>query len=296
MESFAETEKRCNSLFRSLGPTFNACTPENYPVIFISEDDYRAGMCILAVCIRLFPKIRLYTFQLMSNHLHLVLSGPETDIQSCFSMFKKRLLKHFHSKGRFISLKGFDLKLNPILDLNHLRNAIAYVNRNGFVVNPGVTPFSYSWGANMFYFQPAIQKYCGRLATPFKLYELRSYLHNKSADKIKTLTQIDGLVMADSFCDISTGEAIFRSARHYFYCISRHIESYAMMAETLGENMFFTDEDLYLAARSISEKEHGINDPKCLEPYAKVAIADILSQKYRATDKQIRRILKINSE
>lgn len=49
-------------------------------------------------------------------------------------------------------MKSFRMSLKSVCDLRTLRNTIVYVNRNGYVVNPAYTPFSYPWGTGRYYF------------------------------------------------------------------------------------------------------------------------------------------------
>jgi len=293
--SFLESERICSDVFNSLGPTFHCFTSENHPVIFENENDYKAGMCILAVCVLLHPGLRVYTFQLMSNHIHLAISGDPDEIDELFRYFKERIRKYLEGIDRYDSLCDFKLKQVQINDLDNLRNVIAYINRNGFVANQNCSPFSYPWGANTFYYQPTLRKFTSRLGVPIKTSTLRSILHSKKCDSVKTLSHIDGIVSATSFCDIETGESLFRNARHYFYCVSRNVESYAQISKTIGESIFYTDEDLYMICRQLSEKQYNISDPKQLNSESKIKLALELHREYNAGDKQIQRILKIPS-
>lgn len=292
--SFIETEKRCTLLFQSLGPTFNACTPENHPIVFNSKADFKAGMYILGICVSLFPRIRIYTFQLMSNHLHLVLSGDENEIERFFEMYRERLKKYFEGTGRYVDLHGFKLKLFKIDELEYMRNAIAYTNRNGSVAYPDVSPFSYPWGANQFYFQPHVKDYVDSLSKSVTTVEIRKYLHSKSGDVIKNLKQVGGLISSASFCDIQTGEAMFRDARHYFYCVSKNVETYAEIARTLGECLFYTDEDLYMVTKTLSETVYNTKDPRSLSHEDKTKLASRLHYEYNAGTKQIQRLLSLD--
>jgi len=291
--SFSESEQKCLNVFGSLDNTYNAYTPENHTIIFTNDEDFKAGLCILGVCVLLFPGIRLFTFELMSNHLHLVISGEESEIDAFFQLFKDRLRKYLEGTGRFMSLSDFKLTKKPICDLKYMRNAIVYTNRNGFVVNPGHTPFSYPWGANPFYFQPMVKDYAAIAGKPMKAIELRKILHGKIGDGIKTLLQINGVVMATAFCDISTGESLFRDARHYFYSVSRNVEAYAEIAKSIGESVYYTDDDLYLITKKLSEKLYDTLDPTMLNSESKIDLANKLHFEYNAGDKQIQRFLKL---
>lgn len=289
-DMFFETEQRSELLFQSLGPTYCAHTSENHPLIFASGEDFKAGMCILGVCALLHPGVRIYTFELMSNHVHFVLSGETDEIQAFFELFRNRLARHFSS----VSFTDFKLQLHPIGDLQYMRNVIAYTNRNAFVVNPDVTPFSYEWGANAFYFRSPLTNSAIKTAIPFKAVELRGFFHSKRTDSIKTLTHIDGVALATSFCDIETGEKMFRDAKHYFYSVSRNIESYPEMAEIMKECAYYTDDDMFLAARKLAKEEYGEENLKLLDAERKFKLAATLKRKYNASDKQLQRLLKVS--
>jgi len=209
-------------------------------------------------------------------------------------MFKIKLKKNFENRGQFICFKNFVPKLFKIDSLENMRNVIAYVNRNGSVINPDVTPYSYSWGANVFYFQPQVCVYEKLFCKPVRVSELRRLLHSKVGDKIDGLMKNSEFISPLSFCDIDSGEAIFRNARQYFYYISRNVEAYQSVATIIGEDYFMTDDDIYLVIRSLSNKLFDVNDPKLLPLEQKMQIAKRLHYDYHSGNNQIQRMLKID--
>ena len=112
-------------------------------------------------------------------------------------------------------------------DLSYLRNAMVYVNRNGFVVNNDVTPFSYPWGSSPYFFQPMAVRYAGVAGKAIGNTMLRAIMHNKACDKFSYLKMVDGYVSPLEFLDIDTSESVFRDEKHFFYLISRKIEAYS---------------------------------------------------------------------
>ena len=84
MKSFFDDEGRCSQVFHDLGECYHLWTSENFELIFCSDDDYRAGMNIIGICARLFPEIKILTFELMSNHIHFAIAGERTIIHSFF--------------------------------------------------------------------------------------------------------------------------------------------------------------------------------------------------------------------
>lgn len=287
----SRTEIDCENTFRRMGQVFNANTPENHPIVFKTEDDYKAAMSILAISARMFHGVTIYAFQVMSNHLHLVVGGDEREIQGFFIFFVGRLDKHF---GGAADLSGFVLKLFAVSDLAYFRNAVAYVNRNGFVVNNDVTPFSYPWGSSGYFFQPAMAEYDKLVGKPIGFTALRTIMHSRACDHLKDLKCVKGYVSPLEFCHISEAESAFRDAKQYFYSISKNVEAYSDVARSIGESIFYTDSDLYNAAVKMAKEQFGDHNLRTLPVAAKIEIAKRLHYDYNAGDKQLNRLLNID--
>ena len=108
-----------------------------------TEEDFKIAMTALAVATVLFKKVRIITFELMSNHIHLILNGEAEDCMRLFERLKARLKRILKTHERAIDWRKFQAKILPITTLDALRNEIIYVNRNAFV------PFQLSMGRRM---------------------------------------------------------------------------------------------------------------------------------------------------
>lgn len=286
-------EQECSDIFNRLGQVYNAATPENHPTIFNTVEDYMAGMSILGISAKMFSRLQIYAFQLMSNHVHLVVSGDADYIKEFFKYFTERLDRYFDGK---VDLSGFELTLKPVNDLVYFRNTIVYANRNGFVVCDNFTPFSYPWGTSQYFFQPMAKQYARISSKPATVSWLRRIMHTHDVDIIKGASIVDGYISPLDFCDIQTAEAVFRNAKQYFYSIARNVESYASIAKSLGESIFYTDTDLYNIAVKIAKENYGSADLVSLAARNKIELARRLRFDYNASDKQIQRLLRIDDE
>ena len=285
----------CAKIFAGLAECYHLCTPEDFDLVFANTEDFKYGMSLIGLCSKVFPDIKLLTFELMSNHMHLVLAGKEDRITSLFCMIKKFLVKHFTNTDRWIHWDKFSSKLIKIESLENFRNVIAYVNRNGFVVHPEWVPFSYPWGANRFYFCPEAKIRHKNEAVPMKQISRQTIAHSRKFDYVEGLMVLDGYVSPISFCDIDTGESLFRNARQYFIRISKSVESYKDIADVIGESIYYTDDDLFMVAKQISSAQY--NEPRLpLLPYdSKIKIAKTLHFNYNASNKQIQRLLSLDA-
>ncbi len=292
--SFATDETRCEYVFHRLGPCWHLYTPENHPLILISKEDYCAAMTLLAICALNFPSVRILTFQWMSNHLHITLSGPEKDIAALFDMLKKYLGYYMKANGRESCLERWNYKLRRVDSLNDIRNVIAYNNRNGFLIKNGFSPYSYPWGANKCFFNDDLLKRFEGSGVILRAETIRKLYHTRALDGYSGLIMLDGYVCPLAFCDIETAEGLFRNARHYFYSLSRNIERMRAVADEIGESVYYTDSDLYAALCAHCKEKYGIDKPQSLPPSGKVEVARMMHFEYNAGVKQIARMLKID--
>lgn len=109
-------------------PCWHLCTDGNVmPNIFSSGADFDLGLNVLAVVACFFPDVDILTFILMSNHIHLVMSGREEDCLEFFALYKNKLSRCLREKA--IDWRPFDPSLYLIDSEDYLKKVIAYVPR-----------------------------------------------------------------------------------------------------------------------------------------------------------------------
>ena len=92
--SFREKEQLCEMAFSGCGPLWHLYTDGNaQPILFLDAAELKVGMNLFGVCVVSTPGVKIYTFELMNNHLHSVVEGEETavkdDVEVTFSEPKK---------------------------------------------------------------------------------------------------------------------------------------------------------------------------------------------------------------
>ncbi len=237
------------------------------------------------------------TFELMSDHIHLIMRGQRGICLELLSIFRKKLRVFMAHRGRNIDWSGF--KCNDpieITSLEMLRNEIVYVNRNGYVADNTETPYSYKWGCGYLYYGIAGQLTAGATGVSTLTYRQKRKMFR--ADKVslpESFITADGYVLPQSFCNIRLGMSIFRDAHHYFNKLTKASEAYSESAARLGDKIFLTDGDLYAAAVDKCRKSYGTDSPNMLQPAQKLDLAKILHKQYNASNGQLRRILKLDA-
>ena len=249
---------------------------------------------MMALCAHLHSeKVELYTFQLMSNHVHILLQGEPDHITDFFNDFKARIGRYLREQGRQTDMKGFEATLHPILNITYLRNVLAYINRNGFLVDQWETPFTYPWGANSFYFNKHTGIFKRTFLKDISVRAKRKIFRTHECTFPENYYMIWDYVSPECYCSIKKGERLFQNAHDYFQLISRQVESFADIARTLGDKLFYTDEQLNDASIDIAKKLFDTAKLTTLDKSQKLEMAKQLRFRYNASVSQIRRILHI---
>lgn len=292
--TFYDAECQCELVFQNNGPYYHLCTPgEQMEILFEDEADFRFAMNLVAFCTWQTKGVIVLTFEIMKNHLHLVLSGDRARILEWFSLFKRRLQRYLLDKGVVKNLSRFEASLFPIDNLETLRNTIAYVNRNGYLVDARYTPFSYPWGANRFFCNPDIPFLQGTRYGDLTFREKRQLFRSHAIDYPDDHLVVDGYILPTSYCNLAMAERMFQSARSYFFLLSRNVEVYRSIAAQLGDLVYYTDDELFLVVRQLCKDDYGNSRPATLPKDAKLEIAKKMHFDYQAGNKQIQRMLRL---
>ena len=293
--SYSGKERICETLFEKNGPFWHLYTDgTRMQDIFLTEDDFDEAMWILAAAAATIIGVEIITFEIMGNHIHLILSGPKELCQKLFELFKARLKRAACKAGKSIDWEPFKASILPIESLRSLRNEIIYTNRNAFVANPKYTPFSYPWGGGCAYFNIWLKALNPSDLNTLGINRRRELTHARDISECSKLKYIGKRVFIPSFCNISLGESFFIDPRSYFNALTRNAEAYSQIAERLMDTVFLTDDELYSITLSHINKAYDVRNINLLSPRQKVECAKELKFKFNATKQQIRRLLKLD--
>ena len=293
--SFSEKERICENIFRDNGPYWHLYTDgTKMQNIFCCEEDFKAGMWCMAAAMHLCKDVQMLTFELMGNHVHLILAGLKGDCIKAFDLFAARLKKAFPKRQQAIDWSQFEMDILPIDNLLALRNEIIYTNRNAYVATPAFTPDSYPWGGGCAYFSPWLKHLTTTLLGDRSIQIQREFLHTKKITPFADLREINSIPYIPSFCNIKLGESMFRDARSYFNSLTRNAEVFSQIASRLKDSIFLTDDELYSALCSHINKEYSIKAPSELSAQQKIDTARYMHFSYNASNQQLRRMLRMD--
>lgn len=288
MKTFSEAERQCRAAYEICGESYHAYTSgKEMPILFTNTDDLAFAMNAVALAAFIFrDSVRILAFEIMDNHFHFVISGTQQSIGDFFQRIVRKI-------RRTIPLAGqMRLSIKPIQDLSSMRNTIAYTNRNGYVANPGHTPFSYPWGTGRYYFN---------VFPTFWTFNDIGYVQNRTmfrGDNVKLPSDWQVIdihsapyIAPPSFCDIPLGMAMFRDAHHYFSMVSKNVEAYSSIAVDLDDGEFLTDQELFSHLQKIVRDQYRLSSLRELSNAQKFDLARTLHYDYRSSNGQIRRVL-----
>lgn len=295
--SYQAQEYACEQNFSSLGRVFHFYSAENFKAFLLSVEDFIVAMNVFAlVCAYCRMQVKVLTFQLMNNHFHVIACGQRDEIEGMVGIFIKQLQRSLSSEDRLEDLADLGVKSSAVDSLDYARKSMAYVNRNGFLVNRDWTPMTYPWGANRFFFNEELKSFHNALGKDVKECEKRRLLRSKRFDDADGLKSVNGVISPLSYCDISAGELLFRDSRHYFDSVSRAVDGMSEVAAQLGETAFLTDSEIFSVANRIIRKEFNAADINSLDTKSRLSLAKRLRYDYCASSKQISRMLRLTEE
>ena len=277
---------------------WHLCTPgESSGILFRVEEDYIYGMNMIGVsAAKFFGKIRIYTFQLMSNHLHFVIDGEQNDIEEFFYDFILRLRRYMLKQARAYDINQISHSIIPVKDENYLKNLIAYVNRNGYLVNKNMTQFSYPWGANRYFFFPLAEIepkiYLSKMANRKKM----EMFHTREINFPDHFYLTNGYISPNCYCQIKQAEELYMNAHHYSSLVSRRVESFVDIAAEIGDTITYSDEEMYVSIFHHIKKQFDKSSIQSLSKMEKLQVAKIMHYEYNSSNKQISRILRLDIE
>ena len=293
--SYTTQNAICENNFAQHGPFWHLYTNgQTMQNIFCSKEDFKIGMIALAISLTFCKNVRLLAFELMSNHIHLILSGPKDDCLELFNIFHKRLRLIYSKLGRAVDWDSFRAEILQINTLDSLRNEIVYTHRNAYVANGNFNPFSYPWGSGCTYFNYWTDIIQSINFKDLPLRVQRGLTHSRDVAPYRHLKMCGDYMFIPSFCSVKLGESMFTDSRSYFNMLTRKAEVYGAIAARLKDTVFLTDDEIFQVTLTYCKERLGIQSLTRLSPEQKVAVAREIHFKYKATRQQIRRLLRLD--
>ncbi len=245
MSTFREKEKYCQHSFEAGGSYWHLYTSgKKIPLAFKTINDFVFAMNVTAQIAIEYQDIRIITFEIMGNPMHILSEGARESFLEAFAFLRKRLARGLKDSFPDGLPEGFSPEIKEIRGLDAMRNTIVYVNRNGFVADRRV-----------------ILKVPGRVSSVRSMsLEHDSWIQlSKSAvmfrgrvPKIPSEWPIEaGYVLPSAYCAVKFAKDLFRDAHHYFSMLCKNVEAYSGIAVEIGDEEYPNDSELFSKIKSV---------------------------------------------
>jgi hypothetical protein len=235
--------------------------------LFHTQEEYVFGMNTIALCALLFP-VRIVRFELMGNHIHIVLEGTGAACLKVFFFIKKRL--------------GVDLdfQLIPIKDDEHLATVILYVDRNPYETDLNVLPGGYPWGTGGLGFR--MQPPGGVRADTLSKAYLRRILHSDvDVPGNFRLDTESGMILPVSYVDTAFFERLFGTASFYLTRFVKALEAFLHTSDESGEQIVFSTAEVDSVIEDLLRTDYGGNRFRYLQAWEKEKVVQTLANQFR---------------
>ena len=257
------------------------------------DDDIQLGIILnfIAIALMFAPNCRLLAFAVMSNHFHFILEGESEWCEAFIGKLIELLDNYFRYNGK-ADLCG-KVKFTPtvISSLKQLKDEIAYVIRNPFVVRNDVNVFACPSTSGYLYFNPMLRKE-GIYASDLKGRALREFLHTRKqialTDRFRVL---NGVAQPWSFVDYERAMSFFSNAREFVTWTLKNIEGQVEIAMKHGETPSLSDQELLSVAFKLCKQRFANSTPSKLEEKDKMKLALMLKNDFFASNGQISRTI-----
>ncbi len=120
--------------------------------LFRDESEFIAGMNRIALCSMVSGGVKIHAFCLMSNHIHILISGSAESARKFINEYK-RLTGIWVRKHRGEKIMGaFDVSMKEVDTIEYLLTTVAYIHRNPMVAGFPYRIECYPWSSAALYF------------------------------------------------------------------------------------------------------------------------------------------------
>lgn len=259
-------------------------------LLFRNDKDKKYFLNRLALCL-LAHNIKIYAYCLMDNHIHLLISGDESDIDSFFLDLKRAYGKYVaqDKTAGEVDLSKFNQSKRVITGEDDFRGVVAYILRNPSAAGMS-SPLAYKWSSAFMYYNPWLSLFSG--------VSLKEYGKGKALKEFGTridiphsYTIIDELLNPICWCDYRKVEQLFGRSQDLFKLLGKwgiedEEESKMVKAELNG----FTDTELRSKVEEFCSM-HGVSQISELSAGEIKSLVSIARVRWKSSKKQLERVL-----
>jgi len=193
--------------------------------------------------LNLLFSVTVHAYEVMRNHLHLLLSGSGADCVAAFDYLRKRIDKMLREDGHPPLPEDYDFRLIPVEDEEQMRKNFIYIARNASMVQ-NIRPGGYLFGSSMVFYTDVPTLFGTVRAGDLSVRELiRMFRSNLPIPPERPIHPALGMALPQGFVDPAVLYKVFPSAREYETRLVKDYEAFVEIAEQAGEDILFSIEE-----------------------------------------------------
>lgn len=254
-------------------------------LIFNNESQYSYGMILMGL-ITLRFNLTLYAFELMPNHIHLILKGTGASCLEAFDYLKHKLSVRLHKDGYTPLPEGYGFKLVKIEDEEQFKREVVYVLRNPLEIGTYIVG-GHLWGSSWIYYSHLSAALGGTWAGDMSKRQKIKYFTSEQA--IPDDWQIHSYLglLPGSFVDTSLVTRLFPTPKDLQTALVKDYEVFFQIASRLGELCEFNKTEINAIVNQTLQKRFGGKNLNNLTEEDKGKMAIILNREFGLSSIQI---------
>lgn len=261
-------------------------------LLFKDDSDYIAGMNGIALAL-LDVNVKIYCFTLMSNHIHVLLSGTMKEVFAFFEHWKKRVAQHVFRGWAISPVRGLKCSLFDIPDTERFMATVNYIMRNCVSASIG-DPYSYPWCSCRVYFNRGIYPAMARRAGEMGKDEARRLFHTHEKIPDNYMIAPSGVILPESYVCAEKVENLYRKPISLFWgFVNKNVEEASVQ---FSGNVGSGGEDDTSLLKELQPEflKRGVRGFDEMDEGKKRLMVPVMRCRYRCSFKQISRLTRLD--
>ena len=210
--------------------------------LFHTPEQYAFGMATVALMTLKFG-VKVCSFELMPNHVHMLLTGTGQQCLDCYYFLIQRTNKRLKSDGYPLLPPDYGFKLIPIEDDHSLRHHIVYLMRNKY--EKGVcTPCGHMWGTGYLVYNQLAGFITGTKVKDMKVRALERRIGSRfPLPEEWEIHPILG-ILPSNYIDVERVLKLFPTVKDFMTAMVKDYESYVRISESTGETIEWSETEV----------------------------------------------------
>jgi hypothetical protein len=201
--------------------------------LFHTREQYAYGMIVIGL-LTLHADIIIYSFSLMPNHVHIILSGNGGACLKAFDYLRNKLSTRLKLDGYATLPDDYWFKLTPVDEPEQMKNNFIYVDRNAYERLICI-PAGYPWSSSYLHFSLIGKMIRGHRADSFSKRELERMTGSRTNIPPHWEFHATHGLLPSSFIDNSLFFRLFNNPKDYESRLVKDYEAYVKVGKALDE-------------------------------------------------------------